>query len=83
MRQESSSSTPSAQRTAALMGDTWVKTATCASDASGVMASQAAFTRSLSSANDSPPGGVNAGSERHCCHVSALTSEIGNPSQSP
>ena len=79
MRQESSSSTPSAQRTAALMGDTWVKTATCVSDASGAMESQAVLTRSLSSVSDSPPGGVNAGSERHCCHVAAGTCEIGMP----
>ncbi len=83
MRQAVSSPTPSAQATAALMGDTWLTTTTSRPDASSTSPSHASRTRSPSEASDSPPGGRQPTSDRHAAQVAADTSEIGRPSSSP
>ena len=60
MRHVARSSTPSAQHTAALIGDTWLTATT--SVVAEVRRAQKSTTRSCTVRGDSPPGGANVGS---------------------
>ncbi len=83
VRQATSSPTPRAHATAALIGETWVTTTTVPSLAIGDSSSSADRTRSPSATSDSPPGGVKVTSDRQRSHVPAGRSAKGRPSNSP
>src|SRR5262245_7980974 len=74
MRHATSSPTPSAQATAALIGETWLTTTMSRSPASAARSSHAARTRTPSAAIDSPPGGAQPASDRQVAHDAAGTS---------
>ena len=80
VRQATSSPTPSAQATAALIGDTWVTTTTSRSAASSARSSQAARTRSPSVEQRLAAAGREGESARHAAQRSAGTSRSGVPS---